>query len=201
MSAIIVEPFNKHYGQNQYHIQPGPKGSIGDWNQNFRLPQSSYDMPVKYAENKPELLRKGTGLQDGMYYNSFTGGYGAKINDISFYTSPYKVQKLGDRYQDLRPNDITGIARQQDIPRLSWRFQKARLFNAKTTGKQFLPLPAQFRLRGVPKGIEPERFIFSGPATSIYTPSGISTGNYRKPTDTTPNPTPGPDHPAPKCGA
>ena len=125
------------------YISPGRVGSVGDVNLQVELKRSNPDMPNRYynwTTGKYEQ-RLGSNVQDGQEYSYDSGGLMARVIDENWNTNKTFKTAQGWYYQDLRPVDRTIEPVLGGMPQYSWLNSQAVVFNAKSTGNKFLPLP------------------------------------------------------------
>lgn len=135
-------------------IRPGPVGSVGDVNLQVKLRNSAPYLPQRYlrAFSGKNEVYSGSNISDG-YWRGFTSGGGPALTVIE--NMPYRESfktPVGYLFENIVPVDRSRVAKEVPLGRYDWESQKARIYKAKTSGDQFLPLPTAFVKDGLPRG-------------------------------------------------
>lgn len=157
-----IKPLNRW---DKDSIRPGPVGSVGDVNLQVKLKTSAPDMAQRYDKTfsgKNEVW-SGSNISDGQWTGFTSGGRGAITT-----TQPMPVRAgfktpVGWMIENIVPVDRTRMAKMVPLGQYSWESDKARIYRAKTTGDQFLPLPNGYNKSDVPRGSQYPKIV----ATSI----------------------------------
>lgn len=157
-----IKPLNRW---DKDSIRPGPVGSVGDVNLQVKLKKSSPDMPERYEKafsGKNEVW-SGSNISDGQWTGYTSGGRGATT-----ITQPLPVRSgfktpVGWMIENILPVDRTRETKMVPLGQYSWETEKARIYRAKTSGDQFLPLPMGYDKTSLPRGSHFPRMV----ATSI----------------------------------
>lgn len=154
-------------------IRPGPVGSVGDVNLQVKLKTSSPDMPQRYDKifsGKNEVW-SGSNISDGQWTGYTSGGRGALT-----LTQPLPMRAgfktpVGWMIENIVPVDRTREAKMVPLGQYSWESEKARIYRAKTTGDQFLPLPIAVTKPSVPRGSQYPKIVASSIGEGIALPA------------------------------
>ena len=139
MSIAAVKPL--HAFDNDA-IRPGPVGSIGDVLGTVRLKHSMPDLPIRKIKLSPT---DGSNVEDGQYKSYTSKGGPARVYDSNWQSGRQFKTSHGWIIDDLRAEDRLHEPLLGSGPQYSWRNQVATVYNARTTGDQFLPLPGGYR--------------------------------------------------------
>jgi hypothetical protein len=139
----IQKPLNNWMSD---YISPGRVGSVGDVNLQVELKKSMPGMPKRFqpwTSSKYEQ-RLGSNVQDGQMHSYDSGGAMARVIDENWNTRRSFKTSRGWIYQDLRAADRTIVPVFGQAPQYSWLNSVANVYNAKTNGNKFLPLPGGY---------------------------------------------------------
>lgn len=135
-------------------IRPGPVGSVGDVNLQVKLKKSANYLPDRYQKEfsgKNEVW-SGSNVSDGQWTGFTSGGRGAiTLSKPLPYRSGFKTP-VGYMFENVVPADRSEMAKMVPLGQYSWEQEKAKIYKAKTTGEQFLPLPMGYQKALLPRG-------------------------------------------------
>lgn len=145
MSGEIRVARSKDNWFNNY-ISPGSVGSVGDCLAQVRVKRSYPDAPFGWDTTFSDYResRCGSGVQDGQSSSPISGGMGAITFDTSWVGRQSHKTNLGWIHQDVSTPDKLVTPVDLPSPSYSWRNRVANVYNAKITGRNFLPLPGGF---------------------------------------------------------
>lgn len=157
-----VRPINRW---DKDSIRPGPVGPVGDVNLQVKLKTSSPDLPQRYDKTfsgKNEVW-SGSNISDGQWTGFTSGGRGAVVLSSRWQTRSGFRTPVGWMIENIVPVDRTRMAKMVPLGQYSWESDKARIYKAKATGEQFLPLPMGYTKKetDVPRGSHFPRIIAS----------------------------------------
>ena len=124
-------------------IRPGPVGGVGDVNLQVKLKHSAPYLPSRYQKafsGKNEVW-SGSNVSDGQYRGYTSGGRGALTLTQPLPTRETFRTGTGWVIENLRPEDRSKEAKMVPLGQYSWEEDKARIYKAKVSGEQFLPVP------------------------------------------------------------
>lgn len=152
LSIDAIRPMNRW---NHDWIQPGIVGSVGDVNCQVRLKHSSPDMPIRWSKDfsgSNTLL--GSVVQDGDENSFGGGGSGPRVKDSNWQSGRSFKTRRGWRVEDIRAPDNLVEPFVSSLGDYTWRDKIATVYEARRTGKQFLPLPGEYQLSPgeIPRG-------------------------------------------------
>jgi hypothetical protein len=135
-------------------IRPGPVGSVGDVNLQVKLKKSAPYLPNRYLKafsGKNEVW-SGSNISDGQWTGFTSGGRGAlTISKTLGYRSGFKTP-VGWVFENVVAADRSEMAKMVPLGQYGWEQEKAKIYKAKTTGEQFLPLPMGYTKAALPRG-------------------------------------------------
>jgi len=140
LSIDAIRPLNRWANSS---IQPGSVGSVGDVNLTPRFKQSSPDLPMRYDpyfRGKKEC-RLGSNVQNGTQISYDSKGLGPETIDSNWGGRRNFRINRGWIYQDMREPDKRVEPVLGSTPNYSFQNRLATVYEAKTRGEKFLPLP------------------------------------------------------------
>lgn len=146
-----IKPLNRW---DKDSIRPGPVGPVGDVNLQVKLKTSSPDMPQRYDKTfsgKNEVW-SGANISDGQWTGFTSGGRGALTTSQPMPMRGGFKTPVGWMIENIVPVDRSRMAKMVPLGQYSWESDKARIYRAKTTGDQFLPLPLGYTKPALPRG-------------------------------------------------
>lgn len=159
--------------KNGEFISPGVVGSVGDVLPGVRLRTSTYQMAPVFdtSSSGAEAPYLGSNVQNGSSRSFMSGGKVATTYDSNWSNRKFKTN-YGWKFQDLRQPSTMKEPVVIGIPQYKWNNTVATVYNARTTGDKFLPLPSAFASRsGVTRGgVVPQ-------ITSVEEPAGVIVNN------------------------
>lgn len=135
-------------------IRPGPVGSVGDVNLQVQLKKSAPDLPNRFEKafsGKNEVWG-GSNISDGQYTGFSSGGRGAVVAEKSAFSRTGFKTSVGWRFQNIIPTDRSKDVKMVPLGQFSWNSEKAKIYKAKVTGEQFLPLPGGYGSSSLTRG-------------------------------------------------
>lgn len=143
LSIDAIRPLNRW---DHSRIQPGSVGSVGDVNVTPRFKHSMPELPIRFdpyfrGKNAPFL---GSNVQNGTQPSYDSGGMPAYTVDSNWGGRRNFKTRHGYIYQDLRAPDKLTQPLLGETPDYSWHNKIAKVYEAKTTGNKFLPLPSGY---------------------------------------------------------
>jgi hypothetical protein len=166
-----ISPLNRW---DKDSIRPGPVGTVGDVNLQVKLRNSAPDMAQRYDKTYSGKNEKwsGSNISDGQWTGFTSGGRGALT-----LTQPMPVRSgfktpVGWMIENIVPVDRSKIAKMVPLGQYSWETEKARIYRAKTSGDQFLPLPNSYnKLDTVPRGSQYPKIVAASIGDGIVLPA------------------------------
>lgn len=154
-------------------IRPGPVGSVGDVNLQVKLKKSANYLPDRYQKEfsgKNEVW-SGSNVSDGQWTGFTSGGRGAiTVSTPLQYRSGFKTP-VGYMFEDIVAPDRSLMAKMVPLGRYSWDEEKAKIYKAKNTGEQFLPLPDGYNKTSLPRGSQYPRIVANSSGTGTALPA------------------------------
>lgn len=154
-------------------IRPGPVGSVGDVNLQVKLKKSANYLPDRYQKafsGKNEVW-SGSNVSDGQWTGFTSGGRGAlTISKPLRYRSGFKTP-VGYMFENVVAEDRSEMAKMVPLGQYSWEQEKARIYKAKATGEQFLPLPMGYEKALLPRGSQFPTIVAESTGTGIALPA------------------------------
>lgn len=185
LSIDAIRPLNRWADSR---IQPGSVGSVGDVNLTPRFKQSAPDLPMRfdpYFRGKKES-RLGSNVQNGTQKSYDSRGMGPVTVDSNWGGRRNFKISHGWVYQDMREPDKRVEPILGSTPNYSYQNRLATVYEAKTRGEKFLPLPGGYipspgeitrggafpHVRGLEQGTQPpgstvEEITVENPQTLI----------------------------------
>lgn len=143
LSIDVIRPLNRWDNSS---IRPGSVGSVGDVLLTPRFAQSSPDMPLRfdpYFRGKREC-RLGSNVQNGTQPSYDSGGLGSRTIDSNWGGRRNFKVRHGYIFQDMRVPDKRTEPLLGSTPNYSYNNKLATVYEAKTRGDKFLPLPGGY---------------------------------------------------------
>jgi hypothetical protein len=165
-----VKPLNRW---DKDSIRPGPVGSVGDVNLQVKLKHSAPDLPQRYDKTfsgKNEVW-SGSNISDGQWTGFTSGGRGAITVSRPMQNRAGFKTPVGWMIENILPVDRTRMAKMVPLGQYSWESDKARIYKAKTTGEQFLPLPMGYTKAELPRGSHFPRIVASSIGEGVALPA------------------------------
>lgn len=165
-----IKPLNRW---DKDSIRPGPVGSVGDVNLQVKLKTSSPDMPQRYEKafsGKNEVW-SGSNISDGQWTGYTSGGRGAITTTQPMPMRAGFKTPVGWMMENILPVDRSREAKMVPLGQYSWESDKARIYRAKTTGDQFLPLPMGYNKPDLPRGSQYPKIVASAIGEGIALPA------------------------------
>lgn len=154
-------------------IRPGPVGSVGDVNLQVKLKKSANYLPDRYVKafsGKNEVW-SGSNISDGQWTGYTSGGRGAlTISKPLPYRSGFKTP-VGYMFENIVAEDRSKMAKMVPLGQYSWEQEKAKIYKAKTTGEQFLPLPMGYEKALLPRGSQFPTIVAESNGTGVALPA------------------------------
>lgn len=154
-------------------IRPGPVGSVGDVNLQVKLKKSANYLPDRYQKEfsgKNEVW-SGSNVSDGQWTGYTSGGRGALTTSKPLgYRSGFKTP-VGYMFENVVPTDRSEMAKMVPLGQYSWEQEKARIYKAKVTGEQFLPLPMGYEKALLPRGSQFPVIVAESTGTGVALPA------------------------------
>lgn len=154
-------------------IRPGPVGSVGDVNLQVKLKKSANYLPDRYQKEfsgKNEVW-SGSNVSDGQWTGFTSGGRGAiTVSTPLQYRSGFKTP-VGYMFEDIVAPDRSLMAKMVPLGRYSWDEEKAKIYKAKNTGEQFLPLPDGYNKTSLPRGSQYPHIVANSSGTGTALPA------------------------------
>lgn len=170
MDPVIV----KHPLHNFQSYRAGSTGTVGIPLTSVRLKQSTPDMKMRWDKtfNGKTAPYHGSNVQNGYQYSFTSGGGPARMDYKGFYGRKSFKTAHGWEYQDLRKPDTKHEVIMGSTGRYSYNNKVATLYEAKRTGKMFLPLPGPYGPTGLTRGNQVPRVVSSsGPTLPVMADS------------------------------
>jgi len=148
MEILISKPPKNRWDKDS--IRPGAVGSVGDVNLQVKLKKSTPSMPNRYEQafsGKNEVW-SGSNVSDGQSKGYTSGGRGA----ITLTVREGTKTNVGWIKQDIVATDRSRMAEMVPLGQYSWEQDKARIYRAKVSGEQFLPLPMGYGKTSLSRG-------------------------------------------------
>lgn len=161
---LSMDPVIQRYRLKNFQTYTAaPVGSVGDPLSSVRLKQSNPDMKMRWdkefsGKNAP---RHGSNIQDGYTYSFTSGGGPGRIHEYGYYGNSSFRTDHGWVYQDLRAPDVTHEVVMGSTGRYTYHNKIATLYEAKRTGKMFLPLPGEYAPTKLTRGNQVPRVVNS----------------------------------------
>lgn len=165
-----VKPLNRW---DKDSIRPGPVGSVGDVNLQVKLKHSAPDLPQRYEKafsGKNEVW-SGSNISDGQWTGFTSGGRGAITVSRPMQNRAGFKTPVGWMIENILPVDRTRMAKMVPLGQYSWESDKARIYRAKTTGEQFLPMPMGYTKAELPRGSHFPRIVASSIGEGVALPA------------------------------
>lgn len=154
-------------------IRPGPVGSVGDVNLQVKLKKSAPYLPNRYQKEfsgKNEVW-SGSNISDGQWTGFTSGGRGAlTISKPLGYRSGFKTP-VGYMFENVVAEDRSKMAKMVPLGQYSWEQEKAKIYKAKVTGEQFLPLPMGYEKALLPRGSQFPVIVAESSGTGVALPA------------------------------
>jgi hypothetical protein len=183
MAGVIraVKPLNRWEHDS---IRPGNVGSVGDVLGQVRLKNSAPEMPFRWemSSAKKNESRVGSNVQNGTSASFTSGGMGPEVIDSGWGGRDEFYTLRGWTHQDISTPDKLVVPVDIPAPSYSWENRMANVYEARTTGQNFLPLPGGFAPEGgVPRGGQvPQTIGIGGTETENV---AIHSGSFLDPAD------------------
>jgi hypothetical protein len=132
---------------NDDSIRPGVVGSIGDVNPQVKFKHSAPDMALRYDPyfSGKNLPLQGANVTDGTHLGFDSGGGPATTINTNWVGHRDFKTNRGYIYQDLRIPDRSASERVEAVPQYSWLNHVSKVYDVKTKGDQWLPLPNGYK--------------------------------------------------------
>lgn len=141
-----ITAYNPHQSINFQTFSPGPVGSVGDVNMLTRGRTSCAAMfPVVFMQPPAQEPVKGSNVTDGQVRNYDSGGGPARIRDLKWEGLRNAKTARGYRFMDHQFPDKPVEPIVGGLPQFSFKNQVAGVYNAKTMGDHFMPLPGGYQ--------------------------------------------------------
>jgi hypothetical protein len=143
LSIDAIRPLNRWANSS---IQPGSVGSVGDVNLTPRFKQSAPELPMRYDpyfRGKKECPL-GSNVQNGTQKSYDSKGMGPVTVDSNWGGRRNFKISHGWIYQDMREPDKRVEPILGTTPNYSYQNKLATVYEAKTRGEKFLPLPGGY---------------------------------------------------------
>lgn len=140
---------------NDNSIRPGSQGSVGDVLAQQRLKQSAPDLAPRYENwsSKANSIYYGSNVQNGTQESFTTTGLAARSVGRKVWRNRGYKNDIGWVHQDIVPTDRTRETKLAANPQFGWKSQQSRIYRAKVSGENFLPLPGGYGPTGeTPRG-------------------------------------------------
>lgn len=157
--ATPVLGFRETQRWNDYVMQPGNVGSVGDVNPTPFLKTSCTDLPrrMEKAFRGKKALPLGSMVQNGTSVDYMTKGLGARTIDVNWDIPRRKVAIAhGFVVKDISPADMLVEPLVSSIGDFSWRNKLAKVQD-RITG--FEQVPGEYSSTGVPRGGQVPRVV------------------------------------------
>jgi len=154
-------------------IRPGPVGSVGDVNLQVKLKKSSNDQPDRFQKEfsgKNEVW-SGSNISDGQYRGFTSGGRGAVTLTQPLPTRESFRTATGWVIENAIPADRSKIAKMVPLGQYSWEEDKARIYKAKVSGEQFLPVPNGYAKTPLSRGSQNPIIAYQVAGTGVPLPA------------------------------
>lgn len=165
-----IKPLNRW---DKDSIRPGPVGSVGDVNLQVKLKHSAPYLPNRYdkAFSGKNEVWSGSNISDGQWTGYTSGGRGAVT-----LTQPLPARvgfktPVGYVIENVVPQDRSRIVKTVPLGQYSWETETARIYKAKTTGEQFLPLPMGYNKTTLPRGSQFPVIVAESTGTGTVLPA------------------------------
>jgi len=142
----ISEPKYRLNVWNNNSLRPGSQGSVGDVLTQQRLKQSAPDLAPRYEKwsSKENSMYYGSNVQNGTQESFTTTGLAARTVGRKVWRNRGFKNDIGWVHQDIVPVDRTRETKLASNPQFGWKSQQSRIFRAKVSGENFLPLPGGY---------------------------------------------------------
>ena len=165
-----IKPLNRW---DKDSIRPGPVGSVGDVNLQVKLRKSASYLPNRYDKTfsgKNEVW-SGSNISDGQWTGYTSGGRGAlTLTQPMPQRAGFKTP-VGWLIENVVPVDRSRVAKMVPLGQYSWESNKDRIYRAKTTGEQFLPLPMGYEKGPLPRGSQYPKIVAASIGDGIALPA------------------------------
>ena len=154
-------------------IRPGPVGGVGDVNLQVKLKKSSNDQPNRYQKafsGKNEVW-SGSNVSDGQYRGFTSGGRGGITLTQPLPTRESFRTGTGWVIENAVPEDRSKMAKMVPLGQYSWEEDKARIYKAKVTGEQFLPVPNGYGKTPLSRGSQNPIIAYQVAGTGVPLPA------------------------------
>ena len=145
MESILEPKYILNVWDNN-SIRPGSQGSVGDVLAQQRLKQSAPDLAPRYDSwsSKENEVYYGSNVQNGTKESFTTTGLAARTVGRKIWRNRGFNNDIGWVHQDIVPLDRAREPRLASNPQFGWKSQQSRIFKAKVSGENFLPLPGGY---------------------------------------------------------
>jgi len=135
-------------------IRPGPVGSVGDVNLQVKLKKSANYLPDRFQSqfSGRNEVYSGSNVSDGQYKGFTSGGRGGITLKLPLPPRDGFKTAVGWVFENIVPTDNSRQPKMGSLGQYSWEQEQARIYKAKTTGDQFLPLPMGYGKPNLPRG-------------------------------------------------
>lgn len=143
---IVVDPKYRLNLWNKNSIRPGSQSTVGEVNLQTRLKQSAPDLAPRYAEwtkGQNEVFY-GSNVQDGNQESFMSQGLNARTVGRKLWKNRGFRTAVGWRHEDLVPPDKKVETKLAGNPQFGWKSQQSKIYKAKVSGENFLPLPGGY---------------------------------------------------------
>jgi hypothetical protein len=127
-------------------ISVGARGPVGDTLKQVRFKHSFPDQAIRwdplFSGNK--LARMGANIQDGQLRSYESGGGPGRVRDSNWGGRRRFETTHGFIHQDLRRTDQLSEPSLLDLPYYTWKQKQAHVYQVKTGGVKFLPVPGPY---------------------------------------------------------